>query len=64
MWRGLREDGQQWPDDAQWDELRAADRLEHLEPEQSVTADDSGVVRVETELPMPSMSLLTLTPAG
>ena len=28
VWRRLREDGQEWPDDAQWDELRAADRLD------------------------------------
>ena len=40
--------------------LRAADRLEELEPAREVTADDGGVVRVDTELPMPSMSLLTL----
>ncbi len=64
VWRRLRADGQQWPDDAQWDELHAADRLEHVGPEKPVTADSSGVVRVETELPMPSMSLLTLAPVG
>jgi len=29
-----------------------------------VTADASGVVTLATELPMPSMSQLTLTPIG
>jgi xylan 1,4-beta-xylosidase len=62
VWRRLRENGQRWPDDAQWETLRDADRLEHLEPERSVTADDAGAVRVETVLPMPAMSLLTLAP--
>jgi len=60
-WGELREDGQDWPTDEQWDALRAADRLDELEPAREVTADDAGAVRLETELPMPSMSLLTLT---
>ncbi|MGH3348108.1 MAG: GH39 family glycosyl hydrolase [Nocardioides sp.] len=62
VWRELREDGQDWPTPAQWEQLREADRLEELEPRRSVTADDGGVVVVETELPMPSMSQLVLTP--
>jgi xylan 1,4-beta-xylosidase len=62
VWRRLRDDGQEWPTDEQWAELREADRLEHLEPERDVTADGAGVVRVETELPMPAMSLLALRP--
>ena len=55
------------PDDAteeQWATLREADRLEELEPVTTVSADESGVVRLTTTLPMPSMSLLTFTPAG
>ncbi|MBA2955942.1 xylan 1,4-beta-xylosidase [Nocardioides sp. MAH-18] len=60
-WDRLREDGQDWPDEEQWVQLRAADRLDHAEPEREVTADGSGVVTVEVELPMPAMSLLTLS---
>lgn len=60
-WGRLRREGQEWPDEEQWAQLRAGDRLEHAEPERQVTADADGVVTVEVELPMPSMSLLTLT---
>ena len=63
-WGRLREPDQDWPTEEQWDVLRAADRLEQLEPDCTVTADASGVVRIETALPMPSMSQLTLTPGG
>ncbi len=62
VWRGLREDDQAWPDDAQWQALREADRLEELEPGTEVVADGSGRVEITTRLPMPSMSLLELTP--
>jgi xylan 1,4-beta-xylosidase len=63
VWRELRDDGQEWPTDGQWERLREADRLDELEPRRTVTAGDDGVVVVETELPMPSMSQLVLTPA-
>ena len=62
VWRELREDGQDWPTDEQWELLRKADRLEELEPRRPVTADPDGVVVIETELPMPSMSQVVLTP--
>ena len=62
-WGRLKSDGQDWPTDEQWETLRDADRLEEMEPARAVSADSSGVVRVETVLPMPSMSLLTLVPA-
>ncbi|MGZ5398545.1 MAG: GH39 family glycosyl hydrolase [Nocardioides sp.] len=62
-WGRLRDEGQAWPTDEQWEVLRSADRLEELEPVTRVTADDDGAVRLATSLPMPSMSLLTLTPA-
>lgn len=62
-WGELRREGQDWPDDEQWAQLREADRLEELEPASVVTADDSGTVEVAFDLPMPGMSLLTLTPA-
>ena len=62
-WGELRDDGQDWPTDEQWGALREADRLDELEPARTVTADDDGVVVVEIELPMPSMSQVVLTPA-
>lgn len=61
-WGRLRREGQDWPDDAQWEALRAADRLDELVPARRVTADDQGVVRETFRLPMPAMSLLTLAP--
>jgi len=60
VWGRLREEGQDWPTDEQWETLREADRLEELEPPRTVIADESGTVRLDTELPMPAMSLLTL----
>jgi xylan 1,4-beta-xylosidase len=59
-WGRLRADGQDWPDEDQWAQLRAADRLEEAEPDRPVVADDDGVLRVEVDLPMPAMSLLTV----
>ena len=61
VWGALRRDGQDWPDEEQWAALREADRLEELQPARAVTADGSGTVPVEIELPMPAMSLLTLS---
>ena len=63
-WGRLKEDGQAWPTDEQWAVLREADRLEHLEPERTVMTDAEGVVRLDTTLPMPSISQLTLVPDG
>jgi xylan 1,4-beta-xylosidase len=62
VWGRLREDGQEWPTDEQWAVLREADRLEQLHPDQEVRADAQGVATVEFDLPMPAMSLVTLTP--
>jgi xylan 1,4-beta-xylosidase len=55
-----------WPDDAGWDRLRAADRLEPLEPPRTVLAGgtDDGPLRLGFELPMPAISLIELIPAG
>ena len=61
-WGAMREDGQDWPTPEQWERLREADRLDELEPARTVTASEDGVVVVETELPMPAMSQLLLTP--
>ncbi|TIC84419.1 glycosyl hydrolase [Nocardioides sp. GY 10127] len=63
-WGAMKDPDQAWPTEAQWSELRAHDHLEHLEPTRSVTVGDDGSLEVTTELPMPSMSLLTLTPEG
>lgn len=61
-WGGLREPGQAWPTEAQWETLRVADQLDQLEPDRVVTADEAGLVTVDTMLPMPSISQLTLVP--
>jgi len=50
-----------WPDDAGWTRLRAADRLEALEPPRQVRAV-RGRIELEFELPMPAMSLVELVP--
>jgi xylan 1,4-beta-xylosidase len=62
VWGSIREDGQAWPDDSQWEQLRKADRLERLAPPAEVVADDQGRVSVTFALPMPAMSFLRLTP--
>ncbi len=64
VWDELREEAQAWPTEHQWEQLRAADRLEQLEPSREVTADGQGRASVTFELPMPSMSFLRFTPAG
>lgn len=51
-----------WPDEVQWAELAARDRLEELEPERIVTPTN-GTLDLGFELPMPSVSLLELEPA-
>ena len=63
-WGRLRAEGQDWPDEQQWQTLREADRLEQLEPDRVVTVDASGTVQVDFVLPMPSISQVTLVPAG
>ncbi|MEX1172931.1 MAG: xylan 1,4-beta-xylosidase [Chloroflexota bacterium] len=50
-----------WPDEAGWAELRAADRLELVEPQRQVQPGD-GHLEIAFELPMPSVSLLELIP--
>jgi xylan 1,4-beta-xylosidase len=50
-----------WPDDAGWSRLRAADRLETLEPPRLVRVD-RGHLDLAFELPMPAMSLIELVP--
>lgn len=61
-WGELRDGDQAWPDDAQWELLRKADRLEALEAPREVVADEQGTVEVAFDLPMPAMSFLHLAP--
>jgi xylan 1,4-beta-xylosidase len=49
-----------WPDAAGWEQLRAADRLESLEPPELSSAPGEAVL--EFELPMPGVSLIRLKP--
>jgi xylan 1,4-beta-xylosidase len=56
-------DGGDWPDDAGWDRLREADRLDDLEPERTVQVGADGRLALEFGLPMPAVSLLELVPA-
>jgi xylan 1,4-beta-xylosidase len=58
----MREGGQAWPTEEQWQRLREADRLDELEPARRVTTDRDGRVSVTFDLPMPAMSGLRLTP--
>ena len=53
--------GGDWPDDAQWQRLTAEDRLAMLEPERALDAS-SGSIELAFDLPMPSVSLIELTP--
>jgi xylan 1,4-beta-xylosidase len=57
-------DGGDWPDDAAWRRLRAADRLEDLEPERVAHPSSDGSLELEFELPMPSVSFIELIPAS
>ncbi len=62
VWGRLRSEGQAWPTEEQWAQLREADRLEALEEPRPVVADADGNVELACALPMPSMSFLHLTP--
>jgi xylan 1,4-beta-xylosidase len=50
-----------WPDEDGWRRLRAADRLDELEPGRIVTVAD-GEIDLEFDLPMPSVSFVELLP--
>ena len=55
--------GGDWPDEAGWDALRTADRLEELEPDRSVEIDQTGRLELSFGLPMPAISLVEIVPA-
>ena len=59
-WAGTSE-GRDWPDDAGWRALHAADRLDELEPTR-VADVSKGVVRLAFDLPMPAVPLVELDP--
>jgi len=56
-------DGGDWPDESTWERLRAADRLDELEPDQNVFVGPDGRLSLDFNLPMPSVSLIELLPA-
>jgi xylan 1,4-beta-xylosidase len=57
-WRRLG--GGDWPDEAGWAGLAAADRLDELEPPRQLPG---GTAEIEVDLPMPAISYLELTPS-
>jgi xylan 1,4-beta-xylosidase len=57
-------DGGDWPDESAWERLRAADRLEELEPERRLSIGADGRLLLDFNMPMPSVSLIELLPAG
>jgi xylan 1,4-beta-xylosidase len=59
-WREIG--GVDWPDEDGWARLRAADRLEALHEDRTVTPEH-GALTLEFTLPMPSLSLIELLPA-
>ena len=63
VWGRIKDADQAWPTDQQWSQLRAADRLDPLGPDETVVADSDGRLEVTFDLPMPAMSFLTFTPA-
>jgi xylan 1,4-beta-xylosidase len=63
LWGRLKRPDQDWPDDDQWAALRAADRLDELEPARDVVATPDGVVALAFGLPMPGASFVELTPS-
>jgi xylan 1,4-beta-xylosidase len=54
--------GADWPNEMQWAELHAADRLEELEPPREVEPAE-GAIELRFDLPMPAVSLIELEPA-
>jgi xylan 1,4-beta-xylosidase len=58
VWRAMG--GGDWPENGQWDKLRAADTLDELRPPATVAG---GTVTLRFDLPMPGVSFIELTPA-
>ena len=53
--------GADWPDEGQWQRLADGNQLDELEPPRTIDAS-SGSVELAFDLPMPSISLIELTP--
>ncbi|MGH3388959.1 MAG: GH39 family glycosyl hydrolase, partial [Actinomadura sp.] len=62
VWRHLGGDAD-WPDERQWEQLRAADELAQLAPPGKVRAS-GGPVTLRFGLPMPGVSYLEFAPHG
>lgn len=60
-WRSMG--GGDWPSEAQWAELAAADHLPEAAPA-SVMESRGGVVELTVDLPNPSIAFVELTPVG
>ena len=60
-WRAMAGAPADWPDEAQWERLAAADRLDELPPDTVRPAGD-GTVEITIELPMPGIAYLELSP--
>jgi xylan 1,4-beta-xylosidase len=58
LWETFGDDD--WPDDYGWERLHERDRLEDLEPPESVEVGADGRLDLAFELPMPSVSLVEL----
>ncbi len=61
-WRDLGGADRDWPEGAEWDQLRVADELVELEPERTLDAVE-GAVTVSFALPQPGISFVELRPA-
>ena len=53
--------GGDWPDDAQWAALKAADHLPESEPPRTLTTRPPGILEFTLDLPMPGIVLLEIT---
>jgi xylan 1,4-beta-xylosidase len=59
-WRELGGADRDWPDDEQWDRLRAADLLAELEPARTVEVGDDGELALDFAIPLPGISGVAL----
>jgi xylan 1,4-beta-xylosidase len=62
-WRDLGGAERAWPEAAEWDRLREADRLAELEPPRTVEVGADGELELSLRLPHPGISYLAITAA-
>ena len=60
-WAALGGDSD-WPDDQQWQTLKAADHLDEAQPPQTLTAEPDGTATITLDLPLPGIAHLELSP--